>query len=97
MIIVLTNDDGYEAAGLHAAFEELSGLGTVHVVAPKDERSACRHTITLRRPISAERRTHAGYGVSYAVDGTPHNLWALWWRYRLGADGPPPLDTFHRC
>ena len=71
MNIVLTNDDGYDAAGLHAAFDALSGLGTVHVVAPKAERSACSHTITLRRPITVERRTHAGYGVSYAVDGTP--------------------------
>lgn len=71
MNIVLTNDDGYDAAGLHAAFDALSGLGTVHVVAPKAERSACSHTITLRRPITVERRTHAGYGISYAVDGTP--------------------------
>ena len=71
MNIVLTNDDGYDAAGLRAAFEALSSLGTVHVVAPKAERSACSHTITLRRPITVERRTHAGYGVSYAVDGSP--------------------------
>ena len=71
MNIILTNDDGYDAAGLHAAFEALSSLGTVHVVAPKAERSVCSHTITLRRPITVERRTHAGYGVSYAVDGTP--------------------------
>jgi len=71
MNIVLTNDDGYDAAGLHAAFDALSGLGMVHVVAPKSERSACSHTITLRRPITVERRTHAGYGVSFAVDGTP--------------------------
>lgn len=37
------------------------------------------------------------HGRFYAVDGTPHNLWALSWRYRLIGDGPPPLDTFHRC
>src|SRR3990172_6004881 len=71
MNILLTNDDGYDAAGLHAACDALAGLGTVYVVAPKVERSACRHTITLRRPITVERRTHAGYGVSYAVDGSP--------------------------
>ena len=57
MNIVLTNDDGYDAAGLHAAFDALSGFGTVHVVAPKGERSSCSHTITLRRPITVERRT----------------------------------------
>lgn len=36
-------------------------------------------------------------GPFYAVDGTPHDLWALSWRVQLGADGPPQLDTFHRC
>jgi 5'-nucleotidase len=71
MNILLTNDDGYDAPGLRAAFEALCDLGTVHVVAPKDERSACSHTITLRQPITAERRKHAVYGRSFAVDGTP--------------------------
>jgi 5'-nucleotidase len=69
--IVLTNDDGYDAPGLTAAHNALRGLGTVHVVAPRSERSACSHTITLRSPITVERRTHAQYGVSFAVDGTP--------------------------
>ena len=41
MNILLTNDDGYDAPGLGAAFEALRDLGTVHVVAPKTERSAC--------------------------------------------------------
>ncbi len=71
MNVVLTNDDGYDAAGLRAAYDALTPLGRVHVVAPSTERSACSHTITLRRPITVERRTHPTYGVSFAVDGTP--------------------------
>lgn len=71
MNIVLTNDDGYDAQGILAAYEALRPLGRVHVVAPSTERSACSHTITLRRPITVERRTHDSFGPSYAVDGTP--------------------------
>lgn len=71
MNIVLTNDDGYEAQGILAAYEALSGLGKVVVVAPNAERSACSHSITMRRPITVERRTHPNFGPSFAVDGTP--------------------------
>lgn len=71
MNILLTNDDGYEALGLQAAFEALAPLGKVHVVAPNSERSACGHSITMRRPITAERRTHPLFGPSFAIDGTP--------------------------
>lgn len=69
--IILTNDDGIDAPGLVAAYDAISDLGTVHVVAPKSERSACSHTITLRRPITVERVNHPHFGPSFAVDGTP--------------------------
>jgi hypothetical protein len=36
-------------------------------------------------------------GRFFAIDGTPHNLWALLWSYRPGSDGPPLLKTYHRC
>ena len=71
MNIILTNDDGIDARGLAAAYNAIRDIGTVHVVAPRSERSACSHTITLRTPISVERRHHPVYGTSFAVDGTP--------------------------
>ncbi len=71
MNIVLTNDDGIDARGLEAAYNAIKELGTVVVVAPSSERSACSHTITLRTPINVERRHHSRYGISFAVDGTP--------------------------
>lgn len=37
-------------------------------------------------------------GRFFALDGTSNNLWALSWHFRSPpGDGPPPLDTFHRC
>jgi 5'-nucleotidase len=71
MNIVLTNDDGFDAPGLRAAYEALRDLGSVCVVAPRAERSACSHTITLRGPITVERIKHDKFGRTYAVDGSP--------------------------
>ena len=71
MNILLTNDDGYDAPGLVAAFNAVKPLGTVHVVAPIVECSACSHTITLRRPMAVERRRHELFGDAFAVGGSP--------------------------
>jgi len=71
MDILITNDDGFEAEGLAAAFEAVRDMGTVHVIAPVSERSACSHTITLRRPIAVQRVNHERFGPIHAVDGTP--------------------------
>ena len=50
--ILITNDDGYESAGLLALIEALDGLGQITVVAPSTEKSACGHSLTLTRPLS---------------------------------------------
>ncbi|MEO0477005.1 MAG: 5'/3'-nucleotidase SurE, partial [Planctomycetota bacterium] len=49
MKILLTNDDGIEAAGLHAVYDVIKDLGEVHVVAPARVQSATSHAITLHR------------------------------------------------
>jgi len=69
--ILLTNDDGFEAPGIRAAYEALAPIGSVQVIAPKRECSACSHRITLGRPMSVERIEHERFGSIYAVDGTP--------------------------
>lgn len=71
MNILLTNDDGYAAPGLRAAFEAVRELGTVHVVAPRTECSACSHAITLRRTISVDRIEHDLFGTVYRTSGSP--------------------------
>ncbi|MDH5464988.1 MAG: 5'/3'-nucleotidase SurE, partial [Thiovulaceae bacterium] len=49
--ILITNDDGYEAAGLHALIEVLKPDYQVTVVAPSTEKSACAHSLTLTKPM----------------------------------------------
>ncbi|MCH7993153.1 MAG: 5'/3'-nucleotidase SurE, partial [Planctomycetes bacterium] len=71
MNILLTNDDGFDAPGLVAAYQAVCELGKVVVVAPRAERSACSHMITLRSPITVEPRQHDRFGAGFAVDGTP--------------------------
>jgi 5'-nucleotidase len=66
-LILVTNDDGVHAPGIKALAAALAGLGTVHVVAPDREVSACAQSLTLKHPLRADRideRVHA-------VDGTP--------------------------
>ncbi|MBL0708581.1 MAG: 5'/3'-nucleotidase SurE [Sulfurimonas sp.] len=51
--ILITNDDGYEAKGLHCLAKALRELDNVEVtvVAPSSEKSACGHSLTLVRPL----------------------------------------------
>lgn len=69
--ILITNDDGIQAAGLWALYRALSPLHRVTVVAPDRERSAVGHAITLHQPIRACRTTVNGGDHGWAVSGTP--------------------------
>lgn len=71
MNIVLTNDDGYDAPGLWAAHDALKSFGKVFIVAPRSERSASSHAITLRKPITVERIEDNRADHVFAVDGFP--------------------------
>jgi 5'-nucleotidase len=65
--ILVTNDDGYRSAGIHALADALQELGEVTIVAPVQEASAIGHALTLRHPL----RLEAIAARVYAVDGTP--------------------------
>ncbi|WP_374484167.1 5'/3'-nucleotidase SurE [Zoogloea sp.] len=67
MRILLSNDDGYFAPGLHALAAALSEVGKVTVVAPERDRSGASNSLTLDRPLSLRR---AASGFHY-VNGTP--------------------------
>jgi 5'-nucleotidase len=83
--VLITNDDGIEAAGLLALEAALVATGAeVWVAAPAGERSTCSHGMTLGRPLSvSETGTRR-----FAVDGTPADCvyWAL-----FGGSIPRPL------
>jgi 5'-nucleotidase len=66
-LILLTNDDGYDAVGFQSLFKELSKDFTVIAVAPRFQQSGASHSLTLRRPIRVERLREN----LYTIDGTP--------------------------
>jgi 5'-nucleotidase len=65
--ILLTNDDGYQAAGLRALADELHDFAHVSIVAPSLERSGAAQSLTLRQPIVCHRVAEN----EWAIDGTP--------------------------
>lgn len=66
-LILLSNDDGIEARGIHDLYDGLKGLGRVHVVAPAVDQSASSHSFSLRKPIRVWRLRPRWF----AVHGTP--------------------------
>lgn len=71
MRVLLTNDDGINAAGLFALYQRLRKHYTVTVCAPEAERSAIGHAITLSRPLRVKKLFKNEKFFGYAVDGTP--------------------------
>src|SRR5919107_5157017 len=71
MRIVLTNDDGIDAAGLLAARRALEEVGEVVTVAPDRNRSGVARSITFGIPLHVEEREMADGSVGYACTGTP--------------------------
>src|SRR4030081_587659 len=73
MHVLLTNDDGIEAAGLQALRKQLLTLSGIElaVVAPDGNRSAMARSITTRRPLWVQEVDFGDGTVGYATDGTP--------------------------
>ena len=73
MRVLLTNDDGIGAEGLHALRRALAELGDVetHVIVPDSNRSATARSITTRSPLTVEEVELDDGSIAYATDGTP--------------------------
>src|ERR671918_1339030 len=73
MLVLLTNDDGIGAEGLHALRRELSALEGVElrVIAPDSNRSATARSITTRSPLGVEEIGFDDGTTGFATDGTP--------------------------
>jgi len=67
MKILLSNDDGYHAAGLAALARHISPLADTVIVAPDRNQSGSSHSLTLDMPLRVGR-TESG---TYFVNGTP--------------------------
>ena len=71
MRILLTNDDGINAKGIHALINELNTIAEIYVVAPDSERSGTGHSITVFDPIKAVETKIPGIKQGWLVGGTP--------------------------
>ncbi|MGE3262283.1 MAG: 5'/3'-nucleotidase SurE [Bacteriovoracia bacterium] len=64
MRILISNDDGVHAEGIHALAEEFRKDHQVYVVAPERERSTTGHSLTLHKPLRLHRWGREVYSVS---------------------------------
>jgi 5'-nucleotidase len=73
MRVLLTNDDGIEAAGLQALRRALLALEGIElaVIAPDGNRSAMARSITTRRPLWVKEVEFGDGTIGFATDGTP--------------------------
>jgi 5'-nucleotidase len=66
-LILLTNDDGYDALGFQSLYKELIKDFDVFAVAPRFQQSGASHSLTLKRPIRVEKIRQK----FFTIDGTP--------------------------
>ena len=67
MHILLSNDDGYDAPGLHAFATALRKLGRVTIAAPELPKSGASSSLTLNHPVRAHKMARD----EWAVSGNP--------------------------
>ncbi len=86
--ILVTNDDGIHAAGIHILAQAMRCFSDdVWVVAPETEQSGAGHSLTLHQPLRSREVAHQ----QFAVSGTPTDCVLLGIRDILPQDKPPAL------
>ena len=71
-LILLSNDDGIYARGIHALAETLSSVADLYIVAPHMERSAFSHALTISSPLRVQQIDSKPYcNQIFEVNGTP--------------------------
>ena len=71
MRIMLTNDDGIDAPGLHALLSVLERHGDVTVIAPADGQSATSHSLSFSRPLLVSKKRPPGTAPTWRSPDTP--------------------------
>jgi 5'-nucleotidase len=67
----VTNDDGIDAPGIRALFDEMKKIGDAIVVAPDRQQSAVGHALTMQSPLRATEFKRNGEMLGYSINGTP--------------------------
>ncbi|MBE6052922.1 MAG: 5'/3'-nucleotidase SurE [Clostridium sartagoforme] len=71
MKILITNDDGINARGILTLAKEIAKKHEVIVVAPREQKSASSHSISIHNPIKIREEKIDNSFKSYSVVGTP--------------------------
>jgi 5'-nucleotidase len=69
--ILLTNDDGYAAAGLKHLYEALRGHHDVVIAAPQEEQSGIGHAFTFNKPLQFAPIPESAGLPGFMIRGTP--------------------------
>lgn len=79
MNILIANDDGIEARGIHELVEALHKRAgaSVFVCAPEGQKSAASHAITMREPIAAYQVPFDYAELAFAASGSPADCIAV--------------------
>ncbi len=70
-LILLTNDDGFEAPGIRILAEAMTAYGDVVAVAPMTPQSGMSSAITVGSALKISEKTPVGDARIFAVNGTP--------------------------
>lgn len=70
-LILITNDDGFQAKGIGALIEMAKPYGRIVVVAPEEGNSGMSHAITIKHPLRIRRHNRIDDVEMYSVNGTP--------------------------
>ncbi len=70
-LILIVNDDGYEAKGMYALVEAAKDYGEVVVVVPDSVRSGMGHAITMNEPLRVSLYKEVDGIRYYRTNGTP--------------------------
>lgn len=71
-LILITNDDGIDASGLHQLAECVSSLGDIYIVAPQSSQSGKSAAMTVSTPLRVSERESGIQGIrAFVVNGTP--------------------------
>lgn len=69
--VLVTNDDGINAAGIRELVKSLSFHAEVYVFAPDEQKSAMSHALSMRKELTARERKVQGAVYAAEISGTP--------------------------
>ena len=71
LLILITNDDGYNSKGIKALINAVKNLGKILIVAPDSPQSGMGHAISVNKPIRCYKTNFFDSVEAYCCTGTP--------------------------